>query len=216
MDNFGAKADEICNSAIEDFSSAAPVPDEVAIDPANGENALEAIYDKKVEDLERLVDAPLHVLYLKQLTLSRDRALRLFRSTLASTTASNLKEDPTNPANTGVMTEYEAMMTADERFRQDAEELTRSGNPEWSYARDAQILKQSLLEIANRAKKVQETKLLAAKQSQQAMGFLQMQQQQLQAIQQQMQVTITVLTFLDCDSLSSFFLSLRVETLHGI
>ncbi len=175
---------------------AAPVPDELEIDPANGENALEAIYDKKVEDLERLVDAPLHVLYLKQLTLSRDRALRLFRSTLASTAAANTKEDPTNPANTGVMTEYEAMMAADERFRQDAEELTRSGNPEWSYSRDAQLLKQSLLEITNRAKKVQETKLLAAKQSQQAMGFLQMQQQQLQAIQQQVQVRITVQTCL--------------------
>lgn len=194
---------------------AAPVPDEVAIDPANGENALEAIYDKKVEDLERLVDAPLHVLYLKQLTLSRDRALRLFRSTLASTAAANTKEDPTNPASTGVMTEYEAMMAADERFRQDAEELTRSGNPEWSYSRDAQLLKQSLLEITNRAKKVQETKLLAAKQSQQAMGFLQMQQQQLQAIQQQLQVRITcrlvLIGFDNLITLSSFRLGWKLS-----
>jgi phage gp46-like protein len=49
-------------------------------------------------------------------------------------------------------------------------------------------LKSSLLEIANRSKKLTDVKLQASKQSQQAMQYLQMQQQQLQAIQQQLSV----------------------------
>ena len=64
----------------------------------------EAIYDKKVralcvapylhaslfvstiqvEDLERLLDAPLHVLYLKQLSLVRERSFKTFKEALAA------------------------------------------------------------------------------------------------------------------------------------
>lgn len=48
-------------------------------------------------------------------------------------------------------------------------------------------MKQSLGEVATRVKKYQELKLTSAKQQQQNMGYMQMQAQQLQAIQQQIQ-----------------------------
>eukprot|EP00607_Mallomonas_marina_P008794 CAMPEP_0182419410 /NCGR_PEP_ID=MMETSP1167-20130531/3883_1 /TAXON_ID=2988 /ORGANISM="Mallomonas Sp, Strain CCMP3275" /LENGTH=248 /DNA_ID=CAMNT_0024594335 /DNA_START=148 /DNA_END=894 /DNA_ORIENTATION=+ len=158
---FGQKADQICNSALEKFSVEAPVPDD------NRDN--EVLYDKKVEDLERALDAPLHVLYLRQLSLLREKALKSFRTSL-----------------TTEGTEFEAMMQADEFFRREAEQSTRQ-NPDWNYSKEAQSLKASLNDVANKAKKLTELRLTSAKQNQQAMSYLQMQQQQLQAIQQQVQ-----------------------------
>ena len=35
-----------------------------------------------MEDLERFIDAPLHVVYLKQLSLLREKALKSFKSSL--------------------------------------------------------------------------------------------------------------------------------------
>ena len=157
----GSKADEICMTAVERFSTEAPLPDD---DKSN-----EALYDKKVDDLEKTLDHYLHVLYLKQLQLLREKAMKTFKATM-STEGS----------------EYEAMMTADEFFRREAETSTRQ-NPDWDYAAESSALKSALSEIASRARKVQETKLSAAKQTQQAVQYLQMQQQQLQAIQQQVQ-----------------------------
>ncbi len=159
--DFGSKADEICMTAVERFSTEAPLPDD---DKSN-----EALYDKKVDDLEKTLDHYLHVLYLKQLQLLREKAMKTFKATM-STEGS----------------EYEAMMTADEFFRREAETSTRQ-NPDWDYAAESSALKSALSEIASRARKVQETKLSAAKQTQQAVQYLQMQQQQLQAIQQQVQ-----------------------------
>jgi predicted RNA methylase len=73
---YGSKSDELCNSALEEFSLQAPIPDD------SKEN--EFIYDKKIDDLEKLIDAPLHVIYLKQLSLLRDKALKTFKQTLAT------------------------------------------------------------------------------------------------------------------------------------
>ena len=110
----GQKADQICNSALERFSQEAPLPDD-----ADKKN--EALYDKKVEELERFIDAPLHVLYMKQLTLLREKALKTFKSSLTVEGG-----------------EFEAMMQVDEFFRREAEESTRQ-NPEWEYARETQV-----------------------------------------------------------------------------
>jgi len=160
VQGFGQKADEIINESFTKFSQLAPLDSK----------SDESIYDKKVEDLEKLLDAPLHVLYLKQLSLLRERAMKNFKQGLATSEGS----------------EYEAMMSADEYFRREAEESTRQ-NPEWDYSKETSNLKGALSEIASRARKFQEVKLQAAKQTQQAMQYLQMQQQQLQAIQQQVQ-----------------------------
>jgi len=160
--NLGQKADQICNSAIERFSQEAPLKDD--------DKSCEAIYDKKIEDLERMLDSPLHVVYLKQLSILREKALKTFKSTIGSSEGQ----------------EYEAMLQADDFFRREAEEATRQ-NPDWDYSREMSYLKQSIGEIASRVRKMQDVKLSAAKQTQQAMSYLQMQHQQLQAIQQQVQ-----------------------------
>lgn len=156
---FGTKADQICTSALEKFSLEAPL--------ASTDKQNEALYDKKIDDLEKLIDAPLHVIYLKQLSLLREKSMKVFKQALTSEG-----------------TEFDAMMQADDFYRKEAEESTRQ-SPEWSYAKEVQGLKSSLLEVANRSKKIAEVKLQASKQNQQAMQYLQMQQQQLQAIQQQ-------------------------------
>jgi hypothetical protein len=120
--------------------------------------------------LERSIDAPLHVLYLKQLSLLREKALKNFKSSLA-VEGSN---------------EYDALAEADEFFRREAEDSTRS-SPDWDYSKEISNLKLALSEIASRGRKIADVKAQAAKQTQQAMQYLQMQQQQLQAIQQQVQ-----------------------------
>lgn len=86
--------------------------------PDDGSKENEALYDKKVmygdmlttkydqlmppqvEDLERILDAPLHVVYLKQLSLLREKSLKTFKQALTSEG-----------------TEFEAMMQADEFYR---------------------------------------------------------------------------------------------------
>ena len=120
---FGVEADRICNTALETFTSKAPPDDS---------SSSESIYDKKVEELERSLDAPLHVLYLKQIALLREKAIKNFKQSL-NTEGS----------------EYEAMMAADEFFRREAEESTRQ-NPDWDYVKESQMLKQTLGEVAGR------------------------------------------------------------------
>lgn len=114
-----------------------------------------------------MIDSPLHVLYLRQLALSRERALRVFKQ-----------------SNKGDGSEFEALLQADELFKREAEDFTRQ-NPEWSYAKDASILKSSLLEVAQRTKKLNEEKLRASKAQQNIMSIIGQYQQQLQAMQQQ-------------------------------
>lgn len=86
-------------------------------------------------------------------------------------------------------TEFEAMQKADDLFRREAEALTRSTSPDWSYEPMAKHFHSSLLEIAQRNKKITEVKLASQKQQQQSLQYLSMQQQQIQAIQQQMTVS---------------------------
>ena len=74
--SFGQKADEVCNAAIERFAQEAALPED--------SKAFENVYDKKVDDLEKVLDSPLHVVYLKQLSLLREKALKSFKSSIAS------------------------------------------------------------------------------------------------------------------------------------
>lgn len=115
------------------------------------------------------MDAQLQVLYYRQLSLLKEKAIKAFKQAIQSSEG----------------TDFEAMVAADESFRKDAVEAMRP-NPDWSFGREAAVLKSSLLEVANKAKKLADAKLTAAKQNQQAMDFLRTQQQQLQAMQQQM------------------------------
>jgi hypothetical protein len=101
-----------------------------------------------VEELEKVIDSPLHVLYLKQLTLLREKALKTFKSTVAA--APNGGNEYEALLQVGCMpVEWLASFLSyhcsqvDDIFRREAEESTRQ-NPDWDYSRDLLYLKQSL------------------------------------------------------------------------
>lgn len=154
MDGFGAKADAICNKALQDFATTATAEDD-------------SVYDKKVEELEAALDAPLQVLYMRQLALLREKALSSFAS------------------GAGGSTEYEAMLQADSQFSQDAEEATREGG-DWDYAAERSYLQSVMNQLAESGKKVTDVQLKSSQQQQTAMQFLQSQQQMIQQLQQQL------------------------------
>jgi hypothetical protein len=97
---FGSKADTICNKALGDFAKKAPGASDSTV-------AFE--YDRCLETLEATLDAPLQVLYLRQLGLLRELALQRYRTSSKTSGAS----------------EYEAMLQADGIFVRDSEDATR-------------------------------------------------------------------------------------------
>lgn len=161
VEGFGAAADTICNQALEQFASSAPDA---------GDDAFAAsAYDRKVEELEASVDAPLQVLYLRQLALLREQALQAYRSAAKASGAS----------------EYEAMLQADNLFTRGAQDATREGS-DWDYAAERSYLQQVMNSIAESGKKAMEVQMKSAQQQQTAMSFLQSQQQMIQQLQMQL------------------------------
>lgn len=157
---FGGKADTICNKALEDFSKKAPGASDSAA-------ALE--YDRCLEQLEASLDAPLQVLYLRQLALLREQALQRYRTSAKTSGAS----------------EYEAMLQADGMFVRDAEESTRDGS-DWDYTSERAYLQSVMNSIAESGKKALDVQMKSAQQQQTAMQFLQQQQQMIQQLQMQL------------------------------
>ena len=45
----------------------------------------------KIDDLERMIDAPLHVIYLKQLSLVREKSVKTFKQALAAVEGSEFE-----------------------------------------------------------------------------------------------------------------------------
>jgi hypothetical protein len=176
VDDLGSQADAIVNSALQEFAAQAPPEPS---DPTEG-SAAAAAFDRTLRALEASVDAPLHVLYLKQLGMLRDAALQRFRS--ASKTAS--------------VSDYEAMLQADSHFASRARESTRSGaggvggisggGETWDYSRERSFLQSVMNSIAESSKRSADARVAAAQQSQTAMQFLQSQQQMIQQLQSQL------------------------------
>lgn len=88
------------------------------------------------------------------------------------------------------VSEYEAMVVADDQFVKEAEEATRSAGANWDYTSERNSLQALLGEMAAGTKKLVDVELKAASQQSTAMQYLQMQQQQIQ--QMQMQVSVGV------------------------
>mmetsp|Transcript_15888 Transcript_15888/g.23929 ORF Transcript_15888/g.23929 Transcript_15888/m.23929 type:complete len:213 (-) Transcript_15888:170-808(-) len=144
---FGAKAEQICNSALEMFSIEAPLPD--------GDNKDdEAIYDEMTEELERTVDWPLQVIFLKQVALLRERTLSDFKGAIA----------------TG-KSEYEALTQVDQKFQSQAEDSIRLAS-DWDYITEISSLKSALCELAAKNRAIEDVKLEAAKYTQQAVDII--------------------------------------------
>lgn len=160
---FGKKADAIVNKALEDFAKAAP-------DATNRVD--ETDYEAKLVQLEAALDAPLQVLYLKELQLIRDDALQRFK---AGSKMSGVGE-------------YEAMLQADAYFVRTAEEATRAETTgeEWDFSSERTALQAVMNNIAASGKKAVDVQVQSAQQQQTAMQLLQQQQQMIQQLQMQL------------------------------
>lgn len=158
--DFGKVADELCNSAIEEFASS--VPD--ATDASST-----ATYDKKLAELESALDAPLQVLYLRQLAILREVALESYR---AASRVSGTSD-------------YEAMLQADTQFTSAAQASTRSGS-DWDYSSDRSHLQSIMNDIASTRKKLMDVQIKSSEKQSTAMSFLQQQQQMIQQLQMQL------------------------------
>jgi hypothetical protein len=161
VEKFGQQSETICNQALEDFASKAPEA---------GDDASQAsAYDRKLQEIEAAVDAPLHVLFLKQLGYLREVALQSYRTGTRTSGAS----------------EYEAMLSADAQFLRDAEEATREGS-DWDFTAERSFLQAVMNNVAESSKKAVDVQVSSSQQQQTAMQFLQSQQQMIQQLQQQL------------------------------
>jgi len=159
---FGVRSDNLCNQALEEFASNAP-------DTSGDDTGFASIYDRKVEELESSIDAPLQVLYLRQLSLIREKALQQYRASARTSDASD----------------YEAMIAADSQFTREAEDATREGS-DWDYATERTHLQTVMNDMASSGKKLVDIQLKSAQQQSTAMQYLQQQQQMIQQLQMQL------------------------------
>lgn len=159
--DFGARADEICASAIEEFAKSAPSPED---GPSTA-----AAYARKLAELEASLDAPLQVLYLRQLSLLREKALSGYKSSSKGSGSSD----------------YESMLAADAQFVRDAEASTRKSS-DWTYDAERSSLQRIMSDMASVSKKLVETQVQSSQQQSTAMSFLQHQQQMIQQLQMQL------------------------------
>lgn len=160
---FGIASDKLCNEAISEFASTAPSP--TSDDPLST-----STYDRKLYELETAIDAPLQVLYLRQLSLLREKALQRYRSAQKTSEASD----------------YEAMLAADSQFMREAEEATRQEGGEWDYSTERAHLQSVMNDLASSSKKLVEMQLKSGQQQSTAMQYLQQQQQIIQQLQMQL------------------------------
>jgi len=159
--DFGTKADEICAAAMEEFAKSAPSESE-------GSSASSA-YARKLQELELSLDAPLQVLYLRQLSLLREQALSAYKSASKASEASD----------------YEAMLAADALFLRSAEAATRPSST-WTYDAERSALQSIMSDLASTSKKITEIQVKGSQQQSTAMQFLQHQQQMIQQLQMQL------------------------------
>lgn len=161
IESFGKKADTLCNQALEQFATQAP--------DAGDDATLASTYDKKLQQLVAALDAPLHVLYLRQLALLREKALQTYRA------ASRVTET----------SDYEAMLNADSQFSSAAEASTREGS-DWDFAGERSHLQSIMNDLASTKKKLMDVQIQNSEKQSTAMAFLQQQQQMIQQLQMQL------------------------------
>jgi len=165
--DLGSRADTIVNKALEEFASRAPEGDD------------SEAYEARLEQIEAALDAPLQVLYLRQLALLREQALRNYRGKAASGSGTS---------------EYEAMLQADAFFVREAESSTRDevssdatdADGGWDYSGERGALQSVMNRLAESGQKAAEVQAKSAQQQQTAMQFLQSQQQMIQQLQMQL------------------------------
>mmetsp|Transcript_50332 Transcript_50332/g.118446 ORF Transcript_50332/g.118446 Transcript_50332/m.118446 type:complete len:200 (+) Transcript_50332:994-1593(+) len=126
------------------------------------------LFPKKKQELEAILDTSLNSIFLKQLSILRELAIVHFKS-------ATINED--------VPVDF-AFFTADSFFVRESEDSVRPGSY-WSYATERTNVHNAIREISNRRKQLISEKIQHAEHQANAFQYLQMQQAQMQAIQQQ-------------------------------
>eukprot|EP00286_Rhodomonas_abbreviata_P023211 CAMPEP_0181300114 /NCGR_PEP_ID=MMETSP1101-20121128/6714_1 /TAXON_ID=46948 /ORGANISM="Rhodomonas abbreviata, Strain Caron Lab Isolate" /LENGTH=290 /DNA_ID=CAMNT_0023405323 /DNA_START=783 /DNA_END=1655 /DNA_ORIENTATION=+ len=154
--NFGKKAAGIIEGALEAFELSTGKPIDVPL------------VTRKKQELEAILDTSLNSIFLKQLSILRELAIVHFKS-------ATINED--------VPVDF-AFFTADAFFVRESEDSVRPGSY-WSYATERTNVHNAIREISNRRKQLISEKIQHAEHQANAFQYLQMQQAQMQAIQQQ-------------------------------
>lgn len=154
--NFGKKATEIIEKALESFENKA------------GKTSDPLFISRKKQEMEAILDTSLNSIFLKQLSILRELAIVHFKS-------ATINED--------VPVDF-AFFTADSFFVRESEDSVRPGSY-WSYATERTNVHNAIREISNRRKQLISEKIQHAEHQANAFQYLQMQQAQMQAIQQQ-------------------------------
>lgn len=173
VEDFGSVADTIINNALEDFANKSAAESEGGSEDIDGD-----LYDSKLLQVEAALEQPLLVLYLKQLALLRDEALRRFQKAASAQGSS----------------EYEAMLQADAYFAREAEasvpsaisSTSASSVNAWDYASDRAQVQSIMNSIVKSQETATNVRLQAGQQQQTAMQVLQQQQQMIQQLQMQL------------------------------
>ena len=186
--DFGQVAETLCQQALEEFAASAPdaaaaasksesgSDPEVFWDASSGEAA--AAYDAKLTELELALDAPLQLLFYKQLSYIREQALQRYRTAIQTDSS---------------LSEFEAMSQADAVFVRMANEATRESamssggsSDEWDSSKERAFLQSILNQMASTSRQASKVKQDAVLQHQSVMQFLQQQQQMIQQLQMQL------------------------------
>ena len=156
ISNLGKKTSEILQNALSKF-------EENASEYTGSKNFL-----KKKQELDAIIDTSLNSIFLKQLSILRELSISHFK-------AATVNED--------VPADF-AFFTADSFFVREAEDSIRPGSY-WSYTNERTNVHNAIREISSRRKQLISERIQHAEHTANAFQYLQMQQAQMQAIQQQ-------------------------------
>jgi len=154
---FGAKADEIIADAVGKFEAEMP----------KGDAEVSAIYQGRAEELRATLVTSLEPVFVQQISLLKDAAMESFKKGLV-----------------GDGDGSEALMAAEAAFVRVASSSV-PGKTGCCFKLERSGLVGAMQAIVTEHKKAQQAKLQSAGQMQTALSYLQMQQQQMQALQAQ-------------------------------
>ena len=154
---FGAKADELVSDAMDKFEAEMP----------KGDAEVAAIYLGKAEELRSTLVTSLEPVFVQQITILKDAAMEQFKKGML-----------------GDGDASEALAAAEAAFVREAS-ASVPGKTGWSFKLERASLVGAMQAILIEQKKAQAAKLQTAGQMQTALSYLQMQQQQMQALQAQ-------------------------------
>jgi len=155
---FGAKADELITDAVSKFEADTP----------KGDASVTALYQARGEELRAALTASLEPVFCQQITLLKDAAMEQFKKGMVS--------DGSDASN--------ALSAAEAAFVREASASVPSKTG-WSFKLERSSLVGAMQAILVEQKKAASAKMQTAGQMQTALSYLQMQQQQMQALQAQ-------------------------------